>query len=275
MNQSEAIELMQSHGLIVSSLTFGKIIKTATQGKPSKRNGWYFINEHNGEVSGVFGNYDEYGDQKIAIRGKVNATQRTAQKQQREAEVTDGLKEALRAWNLSDPISNHQHEYAEKKKLKYNILIRNGVKIDRYGNLVFNLKNNGKFAGIQRIAPDGTKRFNKGFKMAGSYYEIEDVGGADIAYCEGIATGFTIANIFRFRKIICCLSACNIESVAKQFGLGYLFADNDLDNKVNTGRESAIKNADLFSNIFTPKEHGDINDMYVEHGMYFDLERIK
>lgn len=70
--------------------------------------------------------------------------------------------------------------------------------------------------GVQKILPDGTKRFNKGADQRGAccvFGTLKD--GAPIVLTEGVATGLSIREAEPSRAVVCAFNAGNLQPVAE------------------------------------------------------------
>lgn len=103
---------------------------------------------------------------------------------------------------------------------------------------------------LQRIYPDGTKRFLKGGRVTGAYSVIGSLNNANrVLVCEGWATGATLAQLHGL-PVVVAFNAGNLMPVCQaqrsRFeNLAVVVAgDDDRQNNVNTGRQKAIEAAE-------------------------------
>lgn len=97
------------------------------------------------------------------------------------------------------------HAYLEIKKIgRFNSrLSKDQLLIPIYDEL--------GFVGVQRIWPDGTKRFSSGIKIKGSFSPLKDFKEKERAFlCEGFATAATIQEAFPDVPVIVAFSCHNI-----------------------------------------------------------------
>jgi putative DNA primase/helicase len=132
----------------------------------------------------------------------------------------------------------------------------------------------------QLIWEDGTKKFLFGGEMGGASHRIAT--GAYTWLCEGYATGLTVRRALKGLKvratILCCFSASNIVSVARQVsGRVFIAADNDPIPKSNpfnglgTGEHYSRKTGLPFG--MPPDVGADFNDMEQNDGI-FAVQRV-
>lgn len=122
---------------------------------------------------------------------------------------------------------------------------------------------------LQRIAPDGGKKFLAGGKAKGSVFMIGTYCFNERYLCEGYATGLSIraalADLHRIAQVVICFSAQNltyIGSLLRPRACCYVIADND---KSGTGAQAA---QDTGLPWAMPVEVGDdANDVHVKHGV--------
>lgn len=195
--------------------------------------------------------------------------------------------------NATQAPSNHP--YLINKKISVN-----GLKIDKYGNLLIPLKDvNGKLWSLQRISKTGSKiigiikteqeRINNeefSARKKGCFYTQESLEKHEsFQICEGFATAMSIQKITQ-KPTIMAVDSGNLINVCDELVSKYpnkniiIFADNDLkkelENKTNVGLESALKCKEKYPKIqvFYPKIHQkeaesitDFNDMLNQKGI--------
>ncbi|MGI4936360.1 MAG: toprim domain-containing protein [Janthinobacterium lividum] len=154
-----------------------------------------------------------------------------------------------------------------------------GLRVDDKGWLVIPMLYNGKILSLQRISPDGEKKFHLGATTKGAYYAIERQGSTLTALVEGFATGLTIFNALPNSRVMVAFKAGNLPVVAhtiKRYGMGVVCADNDWETAqrllartgiaTNPGIEHAQKAADILGvGVAYPTCAGsDWNDFAIE-----------
>lgn len=135
--------------------------------------------------------------------------------------------------------ASDDHPYLVRKGVS-----AHGIKIDRAGRLVIPITNaDGEIQSYQRIDQDGSKRYLKGGKKIGGYYEIRGARSA-IYVCEGFATGATVSKATGC-SVFVAFDATNLAAVAKSvremFPATKMFiaADNDQFTDGNPGLTKA------------------------------------
>ena len=134
---------------------------------------------------------------------------------------------------------------------------------------------------LQFIMADGTKRPLTGGRMAGCYYVMGTMEGADtLCIAEGFATGATIREATGY-PVVVAFSSNNLVSVARAMREQYpklrvvLCADDDVDNPDNPGMRDARAAAHAVGGILAVPDFGpdrdpgmtDFNDMAAHLGL--------
>lgn len=165
----------------------------------------------------------------------------------------------------------HSHAYLAAKG--FGVAGCHGLRVDAGGWLVIPMLYNGKILSLQRIAPDGEKKFHFGATTKGAYYIIERPGSTLTAIAEGFATGLTIFHAVPTCRVLVAFNAGNLPVVAAsiaRFGMGVVCADNDWEthNRIGTnpGLDAAVKAATILGvGIAFPECAGsDWNDYLAE-----------
>lgn len=134
---------------------------------------------------------------------------------------------ARKVWDEAT-IDAYNHPYLETKMIQ-----PNGARLHKNGRALlvplYNLKND--LVNLQRIYPDGSKRFLKGGEVMGVAYHIGGVGRPYI--CEGFATGATIHQVTG-ASVYCAMNCTNMQDVAIQLRKDspIIAADNDYLTRV-------------------------------------------
>jgi putative DNA primase/helicase len=138
---------------------------------------------------------------------------------------------------------------------------------------------------LQRIWPDGRKRFTRGFEKPGTCLRLGHVVvGERILVCEGYATGLTLRMaVDRRLPVVVALDAGNLQPVAELLRRLHpearllICADDDWQTAGNPGRDKALKAAravgqcDYVYPVFrrgnrAPKDT-DFNDLHTREGL--------
>jgi putative DNA primase/helicase len=262
MNASDAIAdfigFMESEGVkpvepVAQRLASGELIRFRCDGDgKGRQNGWaiLYLDEH---PAGAFGNYRLGIDRKWSVgrdnslspaeraklqeEWKAAKVKRDEERLRSEAEAAEDAREMwAKAINAS-----YLHPYADKKRLDIAPLRQSGDKL-----LVPMCDGQGKLWNLQRIAPDGTKRFLRGGRTAGLFTIVGVFGKAGETVCigEGYATMAAVNRASGYPCIV-CFSAKNMLAVARLWNdarpdLNFIIcADDDSHLDKNLGLEAA------------------------------------
>jgi putative DNA primase/helicase len=148
----------------------------------------------------------------------------------REQEQTEAAERAKEIWNESVPVEGRNHPYLQRKKV-----FSYGLKV--YGShrsLVIPLLNpDEEISSLQFIGADGAKKFLRGARKRGCFYNIGNLSASRFFLCEGYATGATIREALGNETVIVCFDAGSLDPVACSLHTKYpdtdfiLCADND------------------------------------------------
>lgn len=261
-----------------------KLHRFPANGKTSNNSGWYVFHA-DGIANGVFGDWSQGGFQgywkadigrqftpeeiKIfkakAEFAKVQAEEGKAQAQAEAKAVANEL------WNKATLATDHP--YIQKKGIKpHNTKILNG-------ELLIPMMERKELQSLQRIKPDGSKRFLAGGKIAGAYTILGGNKDGVICICEGFATGASIHEATGYMTVI-AFTAGNLLAVSKVVRGGMpnnkivICADDDFKSG-NIGEKKAIESAlAIGASIVLPEfgldrkdEWTDFNDLAQESGL--------
>ncbi|WP_236361938.1 toprim domain-containing protein [Pseudomonas gessardii] len=247
--------------------------------KPGNLNGWYLLFA-NGIAAGCFGSWkagrvhtwssrkpaNHLEAQLIAQRIKQARNQREAEQHQRQQAAAV---EALRLWNAGAP-ADADHPYLTRKGNKPHILRQHG------DVLLVPLYLGRQLVNLQRIHPDGGKRFLSGGMVKGCYSPLGIItAGQPLYVCEGWATGATI-HAETGAAVACAMNAGNLLGVGQCLqrqrpdAVLIVAGDDDRQTEGNPGRTSAIKTAATLGCglVFPPwsgaepLELSDFNDLH-------------
>lgn len=228
----------------------GQIHRFHVEGdKAGTRNGWYFLHLA-GRPAGQFGSWKAGHHETWIADGKpmdsseraefaalVQAARRRAQAEQRAKHEAQAAI-ARQIWMAAGP-ADPGHEYLKKKHVLPHELRQQGEYLvvplfDQFG-LLWN---------VQRIAPDGGKRFHPG-RAGGLYSPIGDFSDPQkILICEGWATGATLHEETGL-PVLCAMNAGNLLKVAEAARASWpaadlvICADNDRHTDGNPGVTAA------------------------------------
>lgn len=240
-------EFVRSMGLIPRGIAAdGKWRRCGTQEHPRKRNGAYKL-----AVDGRVGFVQDWAtmtepaiwrpDREADIpEFDVDAFRRA----QREAEEAQRIaaSDARSFYERCKPVRGG-HPYLDRQGLDMRGC--HGLKVDDDGWLVVPCLKAGQVMSVQRIAPDGAKRFWKGASVAGTSYRVEHPGATVNVLCEGLATGLACYAALPHARVIVAWNAGNlamIEDVPP--GLTVIAADNDHGTEERTGTNPGLEAAE-------------------------------
>lgn len=261
----------------------GKLHRYSTDGKPSHKNGWYFLHL-DGIPWGQAGSWDVNGGDPVchwcaksdtamtqAERDTQQAQQR-AMKAQRDADVIQRQQSAATdaAQRLAAATPCTQHDYLTTKGVQ-----GYSVKVDSAGSLIVPMRDTaGTLHSLQTITPTGDKRFLFGGLVKGCYHSIGKPAGVLIV-CEGYATGASIHESTG-HAVAVAFNAGNLEPVALALRAKYaqlkiiMAADDDHLTAGNPGLTKARAAALAVSGLVAVPDFGanrpdkatDFNDLH-------------
>lgn len=262
----------------------GKLHRFPTNGKSTDDSGWYAL--HLDDVPyGAFGCWRSglnkswcgkaVNDMTKAeleshrARVKFMQTQRLAELEERQRQASAA---AALLWKAAIPAADHK--YLTDKGVK-----PHGIKSDGHDLLVPMYDAEGKLHSLQTIAPNGSKRFQLGGRVAGCFHVIGTLGEV-LVVCEGYATGASIHEATGLAVAV-AFTASNLQAVASALHSKYaglrmiLAADDDWQTEGNPGVTKAIAAARAVGGVLAiprfPAERDakatDFNDLYLSAGV--------
>src|SRR5262249_5325447 len=123
------------------------------------------------------------------------------------------IEDCAATWNAAQPASD-THPYLQRKRVN-----AHGSRLDGDKLLLAARNSAGAVTSLQRIAPDGRKRFPKGTTVKGAYFSI-GTPNARIVICEGFATGATI-HLVTGDAVAVAFNCGNLKPVAKALRAKY------------------------------------------------------
>jgi phage/plasmid primase-like uncharacterized protein len=176
------------------------------------------------------------------------------------------------------------HPYLVRKRIE-----PHGIKIDRAGRLVVPvIDQEGEILSYQTIDAEGNKRFLKGGKIEGGFYELR--GNRKVIFIgEGFATCASIHQATGFTTLVAfdCGNLAKVAKSAKEMFLGsriVICADNDQFTEGNPGIAKAKAAAGLvfgeivyptFNESDLPSKPTDFNDLHTLQGIEAVKEQIE
>ena len=258
--------------------------------KKGAKTGWYLLYPDN-IAAGAFGSWREgetrtwsarhqfemTAEEQEAVRRRMESARRLRERA-RMMEADEAALEAERIWRESAP-ADPDHPYLVRKQVSPFMLRQEGDAL-----IVPMIDAEGRIRGVQRIFPDGTKRYLSGVAKNGLYAWLE--GDASVVYvCEGYATGASL-HMATGNAVVVAFDSGNLQHVAPLVKNGFpqaqviLAADNDAFTRRqdgapwNTGLEAASKAAKALGLTVVWPEFRDLssrptdfNDLHVLEGL--------
>ena len=247
--------------------------------KPGSLNGWYVL-YLDGIASGAFGSWKAGGASTWCSREPMDAReaeqvrqrieqarcQREAERQRRQLKAANLAQRWWRDARRADP----NHAYLIAKGVRAHSLRQRG------DELVVPLDSGGVLTNLQRIAPDGGKRFLFGGQVKGCYSPMGHItSSSPLCICEGWATGATL-HLDRGYTVACAMNAGNLKPVALALKAEYhsveiiIAGDDDRRTEGNPGRTAANAAAIAVGGLVAfpdwpnsaPDTLTDFNDLY-------------
>lgn len=223
----------------------GKIYRCGTEDHPRKRNGAYML-----APDGLFGWFRNWATDETPVLWHADGAVREARpidedairrriEEHREARRR-ATAEARVFYEFCDPLRGG-HPYLASHGL--DMTGCEGLRVDNEGWLVIPAFRAGNLQSVQRIAPDGTKRFWPGASMSGVQYVVERRGASITVLCEGLATGLAIYAAAPLTRVIVTFTAGNMLKVAQDGswrGFVVVAADNDHQTAERIGRNPGV-----------------------------------
>lgn len=236
----------------------GKLHRYSTDGKPSHRNGWYFLHL-DGTQWGEAGDWSVNGGEPVchwctksdtAMTQAERDTQRAQQlamRMQRDDDLAQRQQQAAahatKRVTAAKPCT--QHPYLSTKGVQ-----GYGVKIEGDNLLIPMRDTAGTLHSLQTITPDGDKMFMSGGRVKGCYHSIGKPAGLLIV-CEGYATGASIHEATG-HAVAVAFNAGNLDPAAVALSAKYpalkiiIAADDDH----GMGADSAMRNMALLNQLW-------------------------
>lgn len=119
-----------------------------------------------------------------------------------------------------------------------------GLKVDGDGWLVVPVMLDGNVMSVQRISPDGEKRFWPGASVKAGSYAVERKGASITVLCEGLATGLAIFAAVRLTRVLVGFNSGNLSRVpVARRGMVCVAADNDHGTQAKLGHNPGVEAA--------------------------------
>ena len=289
----------EAQGLLIKELIpDGQIHRVAhISSKKGAVDGWYILHTGGKIPVGVCGCWKEpsFESKWVADTGRAMTFSERLEHDKLIAEIR-AKREAERlatqaevATQAEDEVSTYADASADHPYLVRKRIAPNGIKIDRAGRLVVPVSDSsGEILSYQTIDADGNKRFLKGGKIEGGFYELR--GNRKVIFIgEGFATCASIHQATGFTTLVAfdCGNLAKVAKSAKEMFLGsriVICADNDQFTEGNAGVTKGRAAAQLvFGEIVYPNfaesdlssKPTDFNDLHVLQGIDAVKEQIE
>ncbi|MEI8574556.1 toprim domain-containing protein [Methylomonas sp. WH-1] len=257
-----------------------KTTRFSTNGKRSDLSGWvHLFADGQGAAFGFWRSGNQHvwqakrdkplnSAEQAAFNRSIKAATKAAQ-DEREAGYKQAAAKALMEWEAATP-ADETHPYLMRKVIKPHM-----ARVDSNGSLVLPVYGSiGELQSLQRIAPDGQKRFYSGGRMCrGHVWLGTPENGATLLLCEGFATADTLHRATGYAVCV-CFSAGNLRSVAEDLRNRYQSArllicgNDDIQTEGNPGRSKATDAAQaVAAAVVFPPYGGDFNDLAQSAGL--------
>lgn len=260
----------------------GKRHRFSSSGRPRDDSGWYILHGDD-RPAGAFGCWRhsltvswkhsaparEFTQaERDAWRARMQAIE-AEREAERQAAEQHAAQEAVQLWGRAQPTD--AHPYLERKGIP-------GLGARVLGDqLLVPMKHSARqLVGLQRIFPDGEKRFVKGSPLAGAYCTIgAPARDGTVVICEGYATGVSI-HLATGWCVVVAFNAGNLGPVSRKIHAALpsaeliIAADDDAFTDGNPGMAAA---AACGHRVAVPVWHGDrgrgtdFNDLHAAEGL--------
>lgn len=239
-------QFVEANGIIVpDTFTPGRWIRCRTTNHPRKKNGSIKLAD-DGQV-GWCQDYAVHteplmwraGDDAVAA-APISRAEIERRQAERRAALLQATHEARAYYATCTPLLDG-HPYLTHKLLGMEGCL--GLRVDAAGWLVIPMLYNGKILSLQRISPEGEKKFHAGATTKYAYYAIERPRAAITVLVEGFATGLTLFQAIPNSRVIVAFNAGNLSLVAERMdrtGMGVVCADNDHETEKRIGRNPGL-----------------------------------
>ena len=222
------------------------------QDKRGQLSGWYVLHL-DGVPAGIYGDWKKGFSrtwcavdrnslppaERLAMERHIQE-QKAKAEQQRESDRQEAAEKARKLWNWAKP-ADPAHRYLQAKQVDPDVLRQHGA------TLLVPLTDGRTLVNLQRIFPDGSKRFLSGGRVSGCWSPLAGADGV-LYVCEGWATGATIRDVTG-AQVACAMNCGNLLQVARALrkrnpGQHIIIAgDNDRFTDGNPGLEAAKRAA--------------------------------
>lgn len=264
----------------------GKRHRFSSSGKPRDESGWYILHGDD-RPAGAFGCWRSQmsvswkhsapgrafsDEERAAWRARMKAIEKE-RADEAAAAATSARERSARMWG--EAVEGAAHPYLDRKHIK---LLGARVLGDE---LLIPMKSSAKeIVGLQRIFPDGTKRFLKGTPKQGAYCVLGTPSRkGPVVFCEGYATGASI-HMATGMCVVVAFDCGNIAPVVEKIRAAMpdaefiIAADDDFKTEGNPGLTAAEEAAYQHdARVVAPGWRGDrgtgtdFNDLHAAEGL--------
>lgn len=251
----------------------GRWIRCHTESHPRKKNGAVRVSD-DGLVAWIMDwatmekpemwKHDSIGERKVDYRA---ISQR---KIKRIEDTSEAIRSANQFWNCCLPLDGPT-PYMEAKGLSVEGC--GMIRRTKDGETVVPMYSYGKLTTVQRIKPDGEKKFWYGAPSKGCTLPLWRKGASVAVLCEGFATGVTLWCAIPTASVTITFSASNLILAASSMnlrGMCVIAADNDHETQAKIGTNPGVDAANKASlacraGVAIPDVRGsDWNDFFCE-----------
>lgn len=280
---NDFVQFARAHGLRIDyAVPDGKWRRVPTEDKPRKKNGAYVLDDRGGAVKNwatmdgfAYWRPDESPSFVPIDREALRRRAREAREEEarRHAKAAQEAARIVRAATLLTPVEGRPWKPGRPARdavLAHPYLIKKGLPqaaaLVHEGFLIVPMRVRGEshdeLVNVQRIAPDGEKRFLTGGRAKGAVYRVGPTKAREVWLVEGYATGLSLREAFRgmYRDaaVVVCFSAGNLSYP----GATHVMADNDASG---AGQAAAEKTGLPW--VMPPEVGMDANDLMVRDGV--------
>jgi len=269
----EFLNFAAAHGLEITHLEAGKIIRCKTSDHRSKRNGAYYFEDSFGWVQNwaVHDRPEIWITDKEVDQKELQLKLKKSREKYNQERARINQQAIKKAESILRQCKNDTSVYLASKgfpDMCFNILTEEG----KDPLLCVPMRINCNLSGLQVIAPGGQKKFIYGTNASLATFDIGS--GNQVFLTEGLATAFSMQKIAATLKvpykIRVCFSAGNMAKVAKLHNNAILICDND---ESRTGERVGI---DSGKRYYMPSLVGqDLNDECNQSGYFAVSQKIK
>jgi putative DNA primase/helicase len=223
-----------------------------TEAHPRKRNGSWKLS-YDGRIGWAM-NWEFMSDvatwrpEREAFQAPVDQTTIARKRSADRRALIRATSEAREFYRCCDALTGG-HPYLADHKL--DMTGCRNLRVDVAGWLVVPVMMEQNVISVQRISPEGNKKFWPGASVKGGSYVINRPQATVTVLCEGLATGLAIFAAAPLARVIVAFNAGNLSRVQiPRLGLAVIAADNDHATADRLGRNPGIDAATAAADAF-------------------------